>query len=138
MKQINQRTVINKKLPSANGGYTAISAVLVITAVLFAISLTTTTVSIDDMQNSLGTKKADESLVLVEGCAEDALLRLNQNGALPGSITIPEGTCTITTNSQVGNTWDFTVTATFETYTKSIRIVAIRTSLVSIQSWREI
>lgn len=119
-------------------GFVAISTVLVVASVLLIISVTTSLTSIDDMQNSLTAKKTDESLSLVEGCAEDALLSLSQDNTIPASITIPEGTCDITLNSQVGDLWDFTVSGTFETHAKSINITAQRDTQVVIQEWIEL
>lgn len=119
-------------------GYTAISTVLVILAVMTVISVTISAVSIDDMQSSLSYKKADETLFIAEACAEDALIYLNENNALPASVTLPEGSCTITLNSVNADVWDFSVDTTLEGFTKTLQIIAERTNQITIQEWREI
>ena len=66
-------------------GYIAISSVLVIMAVVLIIGSSVSLLSINDMQSALSNKKSEESLHLVEGCTEDALLSLNENNSIPFS-----------------------------------------------------
>ena len=120
------------------GGYTAIASVLVITAVLLVVTTTASLTSIATVQQSLSYKKADEALFLVESCVADVLLTLNKTASMPATITIPEGSCTVILNAQVGDSWDFTVTGNFIGYTRSIQVVAQRTSEVLIESWVEL
>lgn len=94
--------------------------------------------SINDIQLSLSNKKSDEALDLVEGCVEDALIRLNEDNSIPATITIPQGTCSVTINSQAGSNWTFTVTGTFNAYTKGVRVEAVRQSNVEVSRWTEI
>ena len=119
-------------------GYIALSSVLVIMAIIIIIGTSVSFLSINDMQSALSTKKSEESLHLVEGCTEDALLRLNKNNSIPSTITIPEGTCSVTINSKVGNNWTFTVTATFNNYKKNVQISATRSTKVVVTNWIEI
>lgn len=123
---------------NSHSGYVAIASVLVIGAVIIIISTTTTLTTISEGQISLATKKNEESLDFVEGCVEDALLRINEDNTLSSSLTLPEGTCSVTINSQSGNNWDITVSGTFETYSKAFRIVAVRDTSVTITSWLEV
>jgi len=119
-------------------GYIALSAVLVIMAVVLIIGTSVSLLSINDVQSALSSKKSEESLHLVEGCAEDALLRLNENNSIPLIIIIPEGSCSVTINSQTGNNWIFTIAGTVNNYKKSIQISAVRNSNVSVTSWIEL
>jgi len=138
MKKNSQILKKISQLQLQQGGYTAIATVLVITVVVLVLTVSVSLLSVEDIQSSLASKKGDESLSLVEGCAEDALMRLNLNGTIPATIPIHEGTCSVTINSQVGDLWTFTVTASFESYTKSIQIIAQRTTLVTVQRWIEL
>ena len=123
---------------TGQNGYIAISSVLVIMVVVMIIGTSVSLLSINDIQLSLSNKKSDEALDLVEGCVEDALIRLNEDNLIPATITIPQGACSVTINSQAGSNWTFTVTGTFNTYTKGVRVEAVRQSNVEVSSWTEI
>lgn len=119
-------------------GYIAISSVLVIMAVVLIVGTSVSLLSINEIQLSLSNKKSDEALDLVEGCTEDALLRLSEDNLIPATITIPDGVCSVTINSQTGNDWTFTVTGSFNNYTKSIQVDANRQSNVEVSGWTEL
>jgi len=110
-------------------GYIALTSLIVVTALVILIGISVSALSINDLQSSFAAMR-------IEACVEDALLRLNEENFIPGSITIAGKTCTVT-SSQVGDNWDFTVEAANEGYTKKIRVTASRTSTVSITSWKE-
>lgn len=116
----------------------ALASVLVIGSALTVIGLTVVLSAISEAQVGLAEKQKEAALSLAESCVDDSLLRINKNNTLPGSITVPTGTCTVTTNSQVGNNWTFTVTASLNNYTKTIKVSATRTSTVGVTSWLEI
>lgn len=118
-----------------NKGYIAISAILVIAAVVLIIGTSVSLLSINDIQSAFAYIKGGQSLHLVEGCVEDALLQLNNSNSLPSSILIPEGTCTVTVNSHSGNDWTFTTSGTFSSHFKSVKVSVTRESLLSISSW---
>ncbi len=119
-------------------GYIAISSVLVIMVVVLVIGTTVSLLSINDIQGSLSNKKGLEALDLVEGCVEDALLQLHSSNLLSATITIPEGVCTISDISQVGTEWTFTVSGSFNGYTKNMHVSANRQSAVEVTSWMEL
>lgn len=119
-------------------GYIAIASILVITVVVLIIGTTVALLSVNDIQSSLSNKKSEEARDLVEGCAEDTLLQLNQTNTIPTSITIPEGSCSVTINSHTGNDWTFTVSGQFEAYQKTIQISATRNTTVVVTRWNDI
>jgi len=119
-------------------GYIAIATVLVIAAAVTLIGVTVSLSAINEAQVSFSNLKSDHSLDLAEGCAADALLYLNKNDLLPSAITLPAGSCSVTTESQSGNDWTFLVDAVFSNYSKKLRIQATRSNTVSITSWQEI
>ena len=120
-----------------NHGYVAISTVIVVVAVLLIILTTTSLVAISEGQMSLSGKKADESSNLVEGCVEDALIRINKSNNLPTSLILPEGQCTVTIDSHVGNDWKFTISGSVDNYTKKVQVQASRGSVITITNWKE-
>lgn len=125
-------------LDRPQNGYIAISSVLVIAAVVLVIGTTISLVSISEGQISLSSYQNDVVLDGVEGCTEDALLYLNENNSLPGTITTPQITCTITVNSQSGSNWTITVSGTQSGHTKNIQVQLIRTTTIAITDWQEI
>lgn len=120
-------------------GYIALITVLIIASVVLVIGISTSLLSINDLQSAYAGRKNEEGLGLAESCVEDALLQLNKNSTIPSTITLPagEGACQITINSQSGSNWDFTVTPQSQEYTKRVRVVASRGSSVTITSWLE-
>ena len=119
-------------------GYIAIASVLVIAAIVLIIGTSVLLLAVNDIQSALSNKKSDESLDLVESCVEDALLRLNEDNSIPATITLPDGSCSVTINSQVGTLWTFTVSGTFISHAKSIQVVADRTNTVTVNSWTQL
>ncbi len=132
---ISNRT---QKMQKLQGGYTAISTILVILVIITAISTTVTLSSIDDLQSSFAQLQGNQAQALTESCIADALLRLNTQNSLPTTVTLPQGSCTVTLDSQLGNDWTFTTTGTFDTYTQSIQVTANRSSTVAITSWQRL
>lgn len=119
-------------------GYIAIASVLVIAAIVLTIAVTVSLLSINDIQSALANKKGVEALNLVEACVENALLQLNEENTIDLVITIPQGECFVTIDSQSGSNWTFTVSGEFENYTKNIQISASRVSTVEVTNWSEL
>ncbi len=123
---------------TARQGYVALASVLVIAAVAVIIGTTVALLSINSLQASFAHKQAAAARSHVGACAEDALLRLNKNNALPADITLPSGSCPITINMHSGNDWTFTVSGTLNNYTASVQIEATRAGTITINSWSEL
>ena len=119
-------------------GYAALINVLIVGAVLVIILSSVPLLSISELQLSLAESKKERSLGLVEACVEEALVRLNEFNVLPSSVVLPEATCTVVTDSHVGNIWTFTVSVTKDLYTKKVQITAVRGGSTTITSWNEV
>jgi hypothetical protein len=115
-------------------GYIALASILVISVVIVVIGTSVALLSINEIQSSLSNKKSEQGLGFVDSCVEEALLRLNEEIAIPALLTLPEGTCTATVNSQTGANWTFTVNGTSEGYSKTVRVSVIRRQIVDIVS----
>ena len=132
---------------SSQQGFMAFSLILLISAVVLVIVTTVSLVSIGEMQASMGLYYGEDTLDLVEGCAEDAMMKINLNASYTGgSITRPEGTCNVTINSGDPN-WDITVSADHSSqssviekqFQRNIRVTFTRSgSVITMTSWREI
>jgi hypothetical protein len=120
-------------------GFIAISAVLVIMAVVVAITVTVSQLSIGEGQASLSLVKGEENLNLVEGCVEDYLLKIRANpGYSGGIIQRPEGSCTINIVSTNPN-WDIIVLPVSTQYLRSIQVKFTRTGTqINLTSWSEV
>lgn len=126
---------MNKRIHRASDGFVALATVLVIAAVVTSIGLAVSSQSIDAVQSSLFSEQGQDARNMVESCAEDVLLSINKNSSAPSSITLPEGSCSVSINSQSGSTWNFTVVGTLEQHSATLRVEAERTSLVTVTSW---
>lgn len=131
-------TQMKTRVFNLSGGYAALASVLVVTALVLVIGLSSSLLSINDAQTSLAAKKNEESVGLVEACVEEALLQLRDIENIPNNIVLPEGTCNVVINSQTGIEWDFTVSHTLEGYTKRVRVLATRSSSIILNVWIEV
>ena len=118
-------------------GYIAVTLILIVISVVFVIGTSVSVLSINDIQMSLANKNGLDALNIVEGCVENSLLNLNEDNNIPSSISLPEGNCSVTINSQNGDDWDFTVQTTIKSYSKSIRVNATRATNVLVTAWKE-
>jgi len=118
-------------------GFLAMSTVLIVSAVVMAIAVSTMLIGIGDGKTGLLHWNGTNALYLSEGCMEDALLKLRANaGYTGGTITRPEGSCTVSVTGS--GTYTITVTSTNGTATRQIQAVATRSGKVSISSWKEL
>lgn len=121
-------------------GFIAITSVLIISAVVLAITINVSLLSIGQGQAGLALTKGEDTLVFVDGCAEDALLKLRASSAyVGGNITRPgvEGTCTVTVASG-GSTYTLTVSTINTLYKRTVQVVVNRGSAITLTSWKEI
>lgn len=123
-----------------NKGFIALSLIIIVLAVTLITGSSVALLSIGEVQSSFTLSKSEETLAFVEGCMEDALLRLRSNTLAVGASTItrPEGSCLISA-SQVGIVWTINATNLTSDYKRTIQVVVTRnpTGLI-ITSWREI
>ena len=128
---------------NSKGGYVAISILLILTAVLLGVIVTVAQLGIGEGQASLALSKGEDTLNFVEGCTEDALLKIRSNPSLSGTFTIGrppgEGTCSVTVVSKLVDTWTVDVTTQATAYKRTIQVVFDRPSTgITLTSWREI
>ncbi len=121
-----------------NYGFIAITSVLIISAVVLAITISVSLLSIGQGQAGLALTKGEDTLSFVEGCADDALLKLRASaGYAGGNITRPEGTCTVGV-STAGSVYTLTVSTSSTLYKRTVQVVTNRGSSLTITSWKEI
>ena len=127
---------------NSEGGYIAISIMLILTAVVLGVIVTVAQLGIGEGQVSLALSKGEDTLSFVEGCAEDALLKIRADPSLSGTFTIGrppgEGTCSITIVSKLVNTWTVDVTTQATAYKRTVRVILDRLPTgITLTSWKE-
>jgi len=123
---------------ATQSGYIALVTVLVVSAVVILISTTVAFLAIGEAQQSLALTKGEGNLLFTEGCMEDALIKARASSAYTGgTITEPEGTCTVTV-SKAGTTWTLTAVPNTTDFSRTIQVVVVRSSSLVITSWKEI
>lgn len=138
---MNSKSIGNWKFEIGNsreGGYVTISIVLILTAVILGIMITVAQLGIGEGQSSLALSKGEDALNFAEGCTEDALLNIRSNSSYAGgTITRPQGTCSITVIT-AGPTYTVTVTTTATEYKRTIQAIVNRgLTAVTLTSWKE-
>lgn len=121
-------------------GYIALITVLIVMAVVITTASSVALLAIGEGQSGLSTSKGEDAFDFVEGCAEDYLLKIRQQGGsfVASNITRPEGTCTITVTSGNPN-WDVTISTIATAYKRSIRIVFTRNAAgITLSAWKEL
>jgi hypothetical protein len=120
-------------------GYIALATIIIITAVVLAISSTVAFLAIGEAQSGLALFKGEDAITFSEGCMNDALLKARSDANYTGgNITRPEGTCIITV-SKAGNLWTLTATTSVTTYKRTIQAIINRQSTgITLTSWQEI
>lgn len=120
-------------------GYIALLTTLIVLAVALVTVGSVSLLSIGEAESGLALSKGESSLQFVEGCMEDAILKVKTNANYSGgTITHPEGKCVITVTKN-GST--YTLTSTTDNtvqYKRVVQVTLTRTNSISINSWKEI
>ena len=118
-------------------GFLAMSTALIVSAIVIAIAISTSLIGIGEGKTGLLHWQGSNALYRAEGCMEVALLNLRSSASYAGgTITLPEGSCTVVISGS--GTYTITVSATNASSTRQIQAVATRTSKVAISSWKEL
>ncbi len=133
----------NKNLQNTNGGYIALISVIVISALLIAITFTLSFTGFFLRFNILDYENKNQSVGLAEACVDTTLFKLSSNPSYTGNedISLGTNTCHIGSISNSGSQFSFKTQSAYppslpqKTYT-NVSIVA-NTSDLSIVSWDE-
>jgi hypothetical protein len=128
-----------KKRFTNQQGYIALIAVLIVSAVTLAISLSLNSLSIGETTSGLLKQQSAQSFGLAGSCLQEAWLRLKRDPTFAGdSLNNSLGSCTITV---VGSGNDRTITV--ESDVRNIRRrlesqVTTSGNILTVQSWTEV
>lgn len=89
--------------PKNQKGFVAFTSILVVAAVVFAIVSSIPILGVDEAQGALGNTKSSQTTSVVQGCLDEALLRLRKDGAYTGgSLSLGDGSCIISISESSG------------------------------------
>lgn len=120
-----------------NKGYIAITSVLMIAGTAIAIGIAVTLASVSEVQTALTGMRREAVLDLIDSCIEVSQYSINTQDSLSASVILPFGSCTVTTNSHVGITWTYTVSASLNGFTKTVQVITTRSGTLTPNSWKE-
>lgn len=116
-------------------GMAAIITVVVLGAIMVMLGSMMILTSISDGQASLLETSVKRNQAVLDACAEESLLKLNANGNLPETVITPLGNCSISINSQVGTSWDYSIGISGEMSPLGLNIVLERGTTIVISTW---
>ncbi len=120
-----------------NKGYIALTAILIIVAATLAVAISANFLSIDSGKNGLTLDRGDASFSLGNGCIEEAIIRLQRNGAYTGgSLNTTAESCTITVAAQ-GAQRTITAITVADSITRTLTAHVTLTPTFSFDWWQE-
>jgi len=117
-----------------NKGMAAIITVIILGALMVLIGSVMTLTSISEGQSTLNETKVKDNQFILDACGEEALITINENNTLPSNIITNYGSCGVTLNSKIGDSWDFDLT-TSDMSSLGVNIILNRGSTIAISSW---
>lgn len=129
----------SKKIFTNKQGYMAILSIIVIFAIVVSVSMILATLTVSEGYMSLDSKNSYDANYLLNSCMEESLLRLNLDGVLPASVSIPPETiCQLEIEDINSTQYTYKISIVHKDFFKAIRVVAIRTDRVYIDSYEEV
>lgn len=127
-----------KEKPTPRGGYIALISFLIVSTVALTIGIGLGILGVSEAQIGLSEKRGYSALALSEGCVADALLSAYYSqDYMGGSLSYPEGSCTVTV-SKDGDNWTIVAAALYSGHTKRVEVTIDRGNEIVVNSWKEI
>jgi len=126
---------------SAQQGYIALLAVLIVGAAALATALALLTTGTNSQRSTLAEQQSAQARSIARTCAEEGLQQLHDNTAYTGtnSLSVGQGNCNYTVANTGGSNRSVFSTATVSGTSRKIQVYAtIGSSSISITSWQEI
>lgn len=125
-----------------HSGIIALTAVLIVGAIVLVATIGVTTRTVIDGQISISEVNSRQALAAATSCMELALSKLSDNAGYLGNETITVGTqsCTIAAVTANGNARTIKTTSTVDGYTRrlSVYIANITLSPLQVSTWQEV
>jgi hypothetical protein len=125
-----------------NQGFIALISILIIGALILAVSIGVSLRSIDETTMSMDQQESNRALALADLCAEQALMKLESvlNYAGSESITVDGDTCDILLITGSGNlNRTIKTQSTVSGYTRKVKLEVLQISpTMQISSWETV
>lgn len=122
-------------------GYVALLSVLIVGAVVTAVSATLLLSGTDASRSTLIDQQSVQARNLADGCGEEALQLIQTTTAYTGSgtLTLSAGTCNYTVTSTGASTRTIDANSTVNNVVRKIKVyVTINSASLSITSWQDV
>lgn len=116
-------------------GMAAMITVIVLGALMVMIGSVMVLTSISEGQAVLMETKVKKNQGVIDACTEESMLKINVNGTIGTTVVTPLGNCSVTINSQVGDSWDLTIGANGEMSPLRVNVVLGRGTTMLIYTW---
>jgi hypothetical protein len=127
-----------KKLAKDQSGVAVLMVVLIVASVLLSIALTMGNASITENQINLYQSQSNQLMQNLDGCGDEALIRLNRNSLYAGETLILDGTTCVISLSGSGSTRTISILGSKDAYTKKLQINATIFPTFTVTSWQEV
>ena len=119
-------------------GMVALLTIIIVSASTLIMAISSSLLGMGELDLGYTTGRAGETLVLADGCLEEALWKIKKNVSYSGeSLVLSNGSCIINVASN-GNDRTITVIGTVENYNKKIEVnLTLSGNQITINSWRE-
>lgn len=123
-------------------GFVTLLAVSIVFALFLSLSLSVTYLSIDESSAARTLIVGESTLMFVEGCAEDALLKSARDETFSGgSVTFPRGECDVEVEKD-GSRWILRIIGLQDGFTRRIEVRIDRTpgnpGAIVLERWQEV
>jgi hypothetical protein len=127
--------------PMNNRGVAMLIVVVVISATALIMALGSTMLGIGEADSGYTVSKGEEAFSIADGCMEEALEHLRvDNTYSSGTLTLPNGSCTITISGAGSSRTVVVLGTTSDSYNKKIQATATLSPSnrsLSVTSWQE-
>ena len=126
---------------SAESGYVALLAVLIVGAIATATGIVLLLTSADSQRSVLVSQQSKQARSLAVACSQEALQLMYENTSYTGSgnLTLGQGSCTYTVTNTGGSTRSVAATGTVNNTSRKIQLnVTIGSLNISITSWQDV
>jgi hypothetical protein len=124
------------------GGFIAFTSMIVIAAVVLAVSVSVALLGVGEVNAAFSYKKGQEALKAAEGCMDNTLLRLRDDASFSSeTLSLGDASCTISVSgSGASKTIDVTATiAVPPDYTRKLQVTTKRTgNSINVLTWSEV
>ena len=119
-------------------GVVALLIVIIVGASTLIMAISSALLGMGELDLGYTMGRSEETLVLTDGCVEEALLQIKRNTSYIGeSLVLSNGSCIISVVSS-GSDRIITVVGTVENYNKKIEVtLTLSGNQIIINSWKE-